>query len=190
MRGTVAVRRILSRRYSWRRAPVVVSWGGPIDTRDKEQTVATDWVAKINETAQEHVPEPVVATGILQPAGTWGSFGLDQVSGVASMFKRRKSNKGAGGLAKTSWKGTKTVLLAVTGEKLYAFACKQKGRNWKIEDQLGEWSRSDLKVETTPGKLSTKVVFDVEPTGEHYELEATTVGSAGFNDPFLAAIAA
>jgi hypothetical protein len=30
----------------------------------------------------------------------------------------------------------------------------------------------------------------VEPTGEHYELEATTVGSAGFNDPFLAAIAA
>jgi hypothetical protein len=190
MRGTVAVQRILSRRYSWRRAPVVVSWGGPIDSRDKERTVATDWVAKINETAQEHVPEPVVATGILQPAGTWGSFGLDQVSGVASMFKRRKSNKGAGGLAKTSWKGTKTVLLAVTGEKLYAFACKQKGRNWKIEDQLGEWSRADLKVETTPGKLSTKVVFDVEPTGEHYELEATTVGSAGFNDPFLAAIAA
>jgi hypothetical protein len=52
------------------------------------------------------------------------------------------------------------------------------------------WSRSDLKVETTPGKLSTKVVFDVQPTGEHYELEATTVGSAGFNDPLLAAIAA
>jgi hypothetical protein len=34
------------------------------------------------------------------------------------------------------------------------------------------------------------VIFDVASTGEHYELEATTVGSAGFNDPFLAAIAA
>jgi hypothetical protein len=34
------------------------------------------------------------------------------------------------------------------------------------------------------------VTFDVTSTGEHYELEATTVGSAGFNDPFLAAIAA
>ena len=152
--------------------------------------MATDWVARVNETAQEQVPEPVVASGILQPAGTWGSFGLDQVSGVAAMFKRRKVNKDAGGLARTSWKGTKTVLLAVTGEKLYAFAVKQKGRNWKVEGQLGKWNRSDLDVETIPGKLATKVVFDVQPTGEHYELEATTVGSAGFNDPFLAAIAA
>jgi len=152
--------------------------------------VGTDWVAKVNETAQEQVPEPVVASGILQPAGTWGSFGLDQVSGVAAMFKRRKVNKDAGGLARTSWKGTKTVLLVVTGEKLYAFAVKQKGRTWKVEGQLGVWNRSDLDVETTPGKLATKVVFDVTPTGEHYELEATTVGSAGFNDPFLAAIAA
>ena len=151
--------------------------------------MGTDWVAKVNETAQEQVPEPVVASGILQPAGTWGSFGLDQVSGVAAMFKRRKVNKDAGGLARTSWKGTKTVLLVVTGEKLYAFAVKQKGRTWKVEGQLGVWNRSDLDVETTPGKLATKVVFDVTPTGEHYELEATTVGSAGFNDPFLAAIA-
>jgi hypothetical protein len=150
--------------------------------------VATDRVAKVNETAQEQVPEPVVASGILQPAGTWGSFGLDQVSGVAAMFKRRKVNKDAGGLARTSWKGTKTVLLAVTGDNLYAFAVKQKGRNWKVEGQLGKWNRSDLDVETTRGKLATKVVFDVQPTGEHYELEATTVGSAGFNDPFLAAI--
>ena len=159
-------------------------------TRHEEKDVATDWVAKVNETAQEQVPEPVVASGILQPAGTWGSFGLDQVSGVAAMFKRRKVNKDAGGLARTSWKGTKTVLLAVTGEKLYAFAVKQKGRNWKVEGQIGVWNRSDLDVETTPGKLATKVVFDVQPTGEHYELEATTVGSAGFNEPFLAAIAA
>ena len=190
MRGTVAVEPILSRPYSWRGPPVVVPWDGPIDTRDKEKTVATDWVAKVNETAQEEIPEPVVAAGILQPAGTWGSFGLDQVSGVAAMFKRPKANKDAAGLARTSWKGTKTVLLAVTGEKLYAFACKQKGRNWKLEDQLGVWDRSDLKVETTPGKLATKVVFDVEATGEHYELEATTVGSSGVNDSLLAAIAA
>lgn len=153
--------------------------------------VATDWVAKVNEEAQEHVAEPVVAAGILQPAGTWGTFGLDQVSGVAAMFKRRKVNKDAGGLAKTSWKGTKTVLLAVTGDKLYAFSCKQKGRSgFKIQEQLGAWNRSDLKVETTPGKLATRVVFDVEPTGEHYELEATTVSTADFNEPFLAAIAA
>ena len=152
--------------------------------------MGTDWVAKVKEIAQEQVPEPVQAAGLLQPAGTWGTFGLDQVSGVAAMFKRRKVNKDAGGLARTSWKGTKTVLLAVAGDKLYAFAAKQRGRTWKVEGQLGKWNRADLNVETTAGKLATKVIFDVQPTGEHYELEATTVGSAGFNDPFLAAIAA
>jgi hypothetical protein len=35
--------------------------------------VSKDWVAIADETAQEHVPEPVVAAGILQPAGTWGA---------------------------------------------------------------------------------------------------------------------
>jgi hypothetical protein len=88
--------------------------------------LATDWVEKVNTTAQEHVSEPVQAAGILQPAGTWGSFGLDQVSGVAAMFKRRKANKDAGGLAKTSWKGTKTVLLAVTADKLHAFSASRR----------------------------------------------------------------
>lgn len=155
----------------------------------KSGTLATDWVEKVNTTAQEQVAEPVQAAGILQPAGTWGSFGLDQVSGVAAMFKRRSANKNAGGLAKSTWKGTKTVLLAVTADKLYAFSCKQKGRSgWKIQEQLGVWNRSELKVETTPGKLSTKVVFDHAPTGEHYELEATTVSTANFNEPFLAAL--
>lgn len=167
----------------------MVSWNGPNASRHKG---AATWerVAKVKEIAQEQVPEPVQAAGILQPAGTWGTFGLDQVSGVAAMFKRRKVNKDAGGLARTSWKGTKTVILALAGDQLYAFAAKQKGRTWKVEGQLGKWNRGDLNVETTPGKLATKVVFDVQPTGEHYELEATTVGSAGFNDPFLAAIAA
>jgi len=150
--------------------------------------VAQDYVAEIKQIAQERVPEPIEAVGILQPAGTWGGFGLDYVSGVAAMFKRRKANKDAGGLARTSWKGTKTVLLAVTSNKVYAFSCKPKGRKWTVQDQLGGWNRADLRIETTAGRLSTKVVIDVVPTGEHYELEATTAGDRGFHDHFLAAI--
>src|SRR6266487_6218516 len=83
----------------------------------RSRAVGTDWVAKVKEIAQEQVTEPVQAAGILQPAGTWGTFGLDQVSGVAAMFKRRKVNKDAGGLARTSWKGTKAVILALAGDK-------------------------------------------------------------------------
>src|SRR5262249_55015015 len=132
-------------------------------------------------------------------AGAGGSGGHPPARGGGGGGRGRPGERGgrdgpaapgqpARGLAEPSGKGSKPVLLAVTADKLYAFACKQKGRNWKIQDQLGVWDRSDLKVETTPGKLATKVVFDVEPTGEHYELEATTAGSAGFNDPLLAAI--
>jgi hypothetical protein len=50
------------------------------------------------------------------------------------------------------------------------------------------WNRSDLEVETKPGELATKVVFDHTPTGEHYELEATTVSTADLSEPFLAAL--
>jgi hypothetical protein len=80
-------------------------------------------------------------------------------------------------------------MFAVTADKVYAFAVKQKGRGWKVKDQIGVWNRPDLTIETTPGKITTKVVIDVGSTGEHFEVEATTAGGSGVNDRFLAAIA-
>jgi hypothetical protein len=152
--------------------------------------MGTDWAGKVQETAQEAVPEPVEAAGIVQPAGTLGTFGLSQVSGVAAMVKARKANQAAGGLGRTSvMASTKLAMLAVTADKVYAFAVKQKGRGWKVKDQIGVWNRPDLTIETTPGKITTKVVIDVGSTGEHFEVEATTAGGTGVNDRFLAAIA-
>jgi hypothetical protein len=151
--------------------------------------MATDWAQKMRDAVESHVPEPVVAVGILQPAGTLGSFGLAQLSPLAASIKNRGLNKRAGGLAKTSaFATTKTAALAITADKLYAFSAKQKGRGWKIGEQLGVWDRSDLRVTTEPGKMATKVMFDVTSTGDHYELEATTAMSKGFHDDFLAEI--
>src|SRR2546423_9404890 len=73
----------------------------------RSRAVGTDWVAKVKEIAQEQVPEPVQAAGLLQPAGTWGTFGLDQVSGVAAMFKRPQGNKDARGVCQDFGEGTK-----------------------------------------------------------------------------------
>ena len=59
-----------------------------------------------------------------------------------------------------------------------------------MQDPVGAWERSDLDVTTTKGALSTKVVVDVKSTGDHYELEASTVlQMKGHNDAFLAALA-
>ncbi len=145
----------------------------------------TDWVEKMKETAQPHVPEPVVAVGLLQPAGTWGSFGLGYISPLARMFKQRGANKRTGGMAKVGAFKTKMAMLAITADKVYAFNASPKGRNWKVQDQVGAWDRKDLKITTEPGRLATRVRVDVASTGEHFELEATTVGTKGFHDTFL-----
>ena len=152
--------------------------------------MATDWAQKMRDAVAPHVPELVVAAGVLQPAGTLGSVGLAQLSPLAASIRNRGVNKRAGGLAKTSaFANTKTAAVAVTADKVYAFRAKQKGRGWKIGDQLGVWERRDLQVSTEPGKLATKVTIDVTSTGDHYELEATTAMSKGLHDDFLAEIA-
>jgi hypothetical protein len=148
--------------------------------------MATDWVQKLKDVAQPNVPEPIIAIGMLQPAGTWGAFGAGQLSGLAGTLMRRSANKKAGGLAKQGAFTTKTALIAVTAARIYAFNAKPSGRSWKIVDEVGDWDRSDLTITTTPGTMSTKVVVDVQSTGDHFELEATTVMSAGdFTRPFL-----
>ena len=153
--------------------------------------MAEDWGVKMTtEVVQPRVPEPVIAVGMLQPAGMWGSFGAGQLSGLAGTLMRRAANKRAGGLAKSGAFSTKTALLALTEGRLYAFNAKPSGRSWKIVDEAGDWDRADLTVTTTAGTMSTKVVFDVQSTGDHFELEATTVmGGDKFNRPFLDEIA-
>jgi len=145
-----------------------------------------DYVQQMKETAQPHVPEPVLAVGILQPAGTWGAMGVGQMSGLAGMIARKATNDRSGGMGKSGAFSTKAAMIALTTDRLYAFNVKPKGRSFKIVDAVGDWDRRDVKVATTPGKLATKVIFDVESTGAHYELEATTIMSAGnFTTVFL-----
>jgi hypothetical protein len=146
-----------------------------------------DWVQQMKDQAQEHVPEPVVSVGILQPAGTWGAMGVGQMSGLAGMIARKAANDRSGGMGKNGAFSTKAAMIALTADRLYAFNVKPKGRSFKVVSEVGDWDRRDVKVATTPGKLATKVVFDVESTGAHYELEATTVMQMGnFTDIFLA----
>src|SRR5256885_16234288 len=76
----------------------------------RSRAVGTDWVAKVKEIAQEQVPEPVQAAGPPQPAGKWGTFGLDPVSGRAPTFKRPKANNDAGAPAPTPRNAPQTRL--------------------------------------------------------------------------------
>jgi len=134
---------------------------------------------------QPHVPEPVLAVGALQPAGTWGNFGLTKVSPLAGMLGRSRNNKKAGGLAKTGgFRTPKLAAIAVTQDRVYVFSLGTK-RGLQVEELLATWDRADLRITTEPGRLATKVMVDVISTDDHYELEATNVGDQGLTQTFL-----
>ena len=152
--------------------------------------MAGSWAEQTKENVQPHVDEPIIAVGVLQPAGIWGSVGVGQISRVAGMLTRMSANKKSGGLGKVGEYKTNFALVAVTENTLHAFNAKPFGRQFKVQDTVGAWERSDLNVVTTKGTVSTKVVIDVVSTGDHYELEASTIlQMKGHNDAFLAALA-
>lgn len=148
-----------------------------------------DWAKMIRDTAQEQIAEPVLAAGILQPAGTWGSMGIGQLSGLAGNVMRMKNNKKAGGLGKQGLVRFRQALLAFTSDKVYAFDSKPSRGAWKVTEQVGVWDRKDLRVAMTDKKITKAVTIDIESTGQHFELEATTVGSQGINDALFAELA-
>ena len=144
---------------------------------------------KMIETVQPHVAEPVIAVGVLQPAGTWGAMGGDQLSGLVGSLMRRNANKRSSGLAKNSAFRTKVALVAVTASRVYAFNAKGWGPQCKIVDEVGDWDRSDLSITTTQGKMSTKFVIDVVSSGDHFELETNALmGMGGFTTKFADAL--
>jgi hypothetical protein len=147
---------------------------------------ADESIQQMKDLVQPHVPEPVVAVGVLHPAGAWGNMGTTKLSPGLGMLRRRRNNDRAGGLAKTGAFGYKAAFFAVTADRVYALGATPKSRTWVVADPSDSWARTDLQITTTPGQLATKVVLDVTSTGDHYELEATTAGDNGFTAAFLA----
>jgi hypothetical protein len=145
---------------------------------------------EIKKIVQEHVAEPVIAVGSVQPAGTWGSFGLGRLSPLAGMIGQAKANKKAGALSNKGafFRGGKSpnsqTMIAVTATKLYALETKYGWGGMKIKGELGQWNRKDLKITLEPGNVSTKITVE-DKDGERYEVEATTAASRGFNDDML-----
>src|SRR5215211_8011097 len=151
--------------------------------------MAGSFAEQTKENVQPHVDEPIVAVGVLQPAGTWGSVGVGQISRIAGVLTRLSSNKKSSGLSKVGELKANFALVAVTENKLHAFNAKSVGRQFNVQDPVGAWERSDVNVVKTKGTLSVKVVIDVVSTGEYYELEASMMPPLkGHSDGFLAAL--
>jgi hypothetical protein len=144
---------------------------------------------KMRATVQEHVPEPVIAIGLLQPAGTWGAMGGAPLSGIVGSLMRKNANKRSSGLGKNSAFKTKMAVVAVTEGRVYAFNAKGWAGQTKIDGKVGDWAHDELEVTVTPGKMSTQFVFVVLATGDRYELETNALmGLGGFTQDFVKAL--
>lgn len=148
-----------------------------------------EWVDQARADAQEQMAEPIVAVGFLQPAGSWGSFGMSKLSGAAGTLAQSKANRRAKGLAKGGGFKPKLAMLAATADGISVFsASPARGGKVKVGELIMAWRRDDLTITTRPGRLATGVTIDVASTGDRFELEATMIGG-GFNDALLAEIA-
>lgn len=146
-----------------------------------------DWVTLAREEAQPQVPEPILAVGWLQPAGTWGAFGISKLSGWAGTSAQADANKRAKGLATAGGFRPKTAMLAVTESTIHVFsATPARGGTMRVGDLIAIWPRDEIVVTATPGRMAAQVIVEVPATGDRFELEATTIRD--FNDAFLAAV--
>jgi hypothetical protein len=140
---------------------------------------------------QPSVPEPVIAVGVLSPAGTWGNMLGSKLSPGAGSAGRARNNKRAGGLARTGGFKTPTMAtIALTADRAYVFHTGFKHGQQILEEHVVTWERNDLRVTVQPGKLATTIVFDVVSTGDHYELEGNNVRDDGFTQAFIDALTA
>jgi len=147
-----------------------------------------DWVALARDDAQPQVPEPIVAVGWLQPAGSWGAFGISKINGWAGTSAQADANARAKGLAKAGGFRPKMAMLAVTASTIHVFsATPARGGTMKVGDLIAVWPRDDIVVSVVPGRMAAQVAIDVPATGDRFELEATTI-RGGFNDAFLAEV--
>lgn len=146
-----------------------------------------DWVALARDDAQPQVPEPIEAIGWLQPAGSWGAFGISTLSPWAGTSAQADANQRAKGLAKAGGFAPKMAMLAVTATAIHVFsASPARGGTMKVGDLIAVWPRDEIVVTVTPGRMAAQVTVDVPATADRFELEATTIRD--FNDDFLAAV--
>jgi hypothetical protein len=152
--------------------------------------MAKDWRQVLRDSAQQHIAEPVIAAGLLAPAGAAGSFGLGKISPVAAMGQNTRANERSGGLGHTGVFILRSALIAVTAHKVYGFNAKPKGRKgWQVVDQVGEWDRSDVSVSLETKRMTRAVTLEITSTGERFELEMM-LAAGTLNDPLFEALTA
>lgn len=131
-----------------------------------------DWMEPTIQAVQPWCDEPVVAAGTFQTAGGWASAATGGLIGVLAGTVLRRTPKDVrargGGLPDT-------VVIAVGHTKVFVFPYRTSGLRLDVGPPVRVWRRDDLAVETDARIVASKLTIDVVSTGDHHELESTSM---------------
>jgi hypothetical protein len=134
-----------------------------------------EYKAKLLEEVSPHCNgEEVEAVGLFRRGGSSASFAASKLGGglpyaAVGMMRKKRS----GGMPDK-------VILAVTPTKLYAFSWKQKGRGYKVKDEVAVWDRTGIRCSSA--KAGNMTALTVESPGEDEKIRM--VGGGIQDDPW------
>lgn len=137
---------------------------------------APKWMAPTIEAVQPWCDEPVVAAGPFRAGGWVSGMGRGLIEALAGTLLRRTPkhvSERSGGLPDT-------VILALGRTKVFVLPYARKWLRLDVGAPVRVWSRDDLMVDTDARRAAGKLTIDVLSTGDHHELESTSMtGRAG-----------
>lgn len=131
-----------------------------------------EWMAPTIEAVQPWCDEPLVAAATFQVAGGWASGVGNGLLGalVGSVFRRTPKHvrERGGGLPDT-------VILAIGRTKVFVFSYRVKRLHLDVGPPVRVWQRDDVVARSDVRKVASKLTIDVTSTGDHHELESTSM---------------
>ena len=131
-----------------------------------------EWMAPTIAAVQPWCDQPLIAAATFQTAGGWASGVSSGLIGALAGSVLRRTPKDvlarAGGLPDT-------VILAIGATKIYVFPYRTKRLRLDVGPPVRVWRRDDVIAHTDVRLVASKLTIDVESTGDHHELESTSM---------------
>lgn len=129
----------------------------------------SEWMEPTIAAVRPYCDEPVIAAGTFQVAGGWASS-ISSGLLFGGLFRRppKHVRKRSGGLPDT-------VILAVGETKIFVFPYRTKRLELEVGPPVRVWFRDDVVAHTDERMVASKLTIDVTSTGDHHELESTSM---------------
>jgi hypothetical protein len=134
------------------------------------------WADQNRSRVEEKTGAPVIAFSTFYRTGSWGSMGADQISGLAGTAIRLIGKRKAGGLPQS-------FILALTADRLHAFAYKPRRNVIEVGNEVGSWDRAAIRASVEETAMTMRLTLESPADGAKVVCDT---GKAEITDDFLA----